>query len=314
MTEPEEAMLGAIADAPDDDAPRLAYAAWLAAQGESDRAEFIRIQVSWRDRNGRLRLSPNWPAIDRQGALLQKHKEAWLARYAQTYSGGFIDHAYVVVRDYPRYEEQWRRLVRSCTAELKPRGLSQDEAPAVKADYDALAACPSLAGWRHLVSDVRDVDPGGFLAILASSHLTHLRHLDAYKIKLRAAGAKALACASSLAGLSRLILDRASLGDQGAEALAASSRLQSLTWLELNANKLGDTGAVALAESPILAKLERLALSDNQIGDPGALALARSPYLGAVTLLFLDNQAKPLSETAERALRDRFGDAVCLEA
>jgi len=102
MSEPEEAMLGAIADAPDDDAPRLAYADWLTMQGEVDRADFILIQVSWRDPTGRLRLSPNWPAIDRQGELLQKHKERWLAQYAQTYSGGFIDHAYVVVRDYPR--------------------------------------------------------------------------------------------------------------------------------------------------------------------------------------------------------------------
>jgi uncharacterized protein (TIGR02996 family) len=307
-------MLRAIADSPDDDAPRLAYAGWLTAQGDVDRAEFIRFQVLWRDPTGRLRLSPNWPAIDRQGELLQKHKEAWLASYAQTYSGGFIDHAYVVVRDYPRYESQWRRLVCACTAELKPRGLSHDEAPAVKGDYDALAACPSLAGWRHLLSDNRHVDPEGLLAVLASPHLTHLRYLDAYKVKLLAKGAKALASAPSLSGLNRMILDRANLGDEGATVLAGSRHLQSLTWLELNANKIGDAGAVALAESPALARLERLALSDNQIGEPGALALARSPYLGAVTLLFLDNQVKALSETAQRALRDRFGDAVYLEA
>jgi hypothetical protein len=269
--------------------------------------------VSWRDETGRLRLSPNWPAVDRQGQLLQKHKEDWLARYAQTYSGGFIDHAYVVVRDYPRYEPQWRRLVGSCTAELKPRGLSQDQAPAIESDYVTLAACPSLRGWSHLISNDRSVEPAGFLAIMASPYLTHLRCLEAYKVKLRAAGAKAVAAASSLSRISQLILDRAGLGDNGAEVLAGSPHLKGLTWLELNANKIGDAGAAALAESPSLAKLERLALSDNQIGDAGALALARSPYLNSVTLLFLDNQANAIGESAQGALRDRFGTALCLD-
>jgi uncharacterized protein (TIGR02996 family) len=41
----EAALLAAIHEAPEDDAPRLVYADWLEDHGESDRADFIRAQV-----------------------------------------------------------------------------------------------------------------------------------------------------------------------------------------------------------------------------------------------------------------------------
>jgi uncharacterized protein (TIGR02996 family) len=40
----EEALLRAIWAEPDDDAPRLVYAEWLEENGQSERAEFIRVQ------------------------------------------------------------------------------------------------------------------------------------------------------------------------------------------------------------------------------------------------------------------------------
>jgi len=40
-----DALLAAIRQAPDDDAPRLVYADWLDEHGESDRAEFVRLQI-----------------------------------------------------------------------------------------------------------------------------------------------------------------------------------------------------------------------------------------------------------------------------
>jgi uncharacterized protein (TIGR02996 family) len=48
LTSPASAgttLLGAVLAAPDDDAPRLAYAGWLAAHGQPDRAELIRAQI-----------------------------------------------------------------------------------------------------------------------------------------------------------------------------------------------------------------------------------------------------------------------------
>src|SRR4051794_488825 len=40
-----DALLAAIRQAPRDDAPRLVYADWLDENGDSDRAEFIRLQI-----------------------------------------------------------------------------------------------------------------------------------------------------------------------------------------------------------------------------------------------------------------------------
>jgi uncharacterized protein (TIGR02996 family) len=41
----QDALLAAVLDAPDDDAPRLVYADWLEEHGQPERAEFIRAQV-----------------------------------------------------------------------------------------------------------------------------------------------------------------------------------------------------------------------------------------------------------------------------
>src|SRR3954447_2290691 len=40
-----DALLAAVRQAPDDDAPRLVFADWLDEHGEADRAEFIRLQI-----------------------------------------------------------------------------------------------------------------------------------------------------------------------------------------------------------------------------------------------------------------------------
>ncbi|HEY1065456.1 MAG TPA: TIGR02996 domain-containing protein, partial [Pirellulales bacterium] len=42
----QAALLRAVIAAPDDDAPRLIYADWLDEQGDSERAEFIRLQCA----------------------------------------------------------------------------------------------------------------------------------------------------------------------------------------------------------------------------------------------------------------------------
>src|SRR2546421_12847008 len=72
---PEEAFLQAIAESPDGDAPRLAYAAWLEVHGDP-RGEFIRVQCSL------ARLPADDPrhreAAGRAQALLHKHQRAWL--------------------------------------------------------------------------------------------------------------------------------------------------------------------------------------------------------------------------------------------
>src|SRR5262245_62365046 len=74
ITEP--GFLRAIAEQPDDDAPRLIYADWLEEHNETERAEFIRAQVelarSKADSPHRRRLA------FRAGELLRLHEERWV--------------------------------------------------------------------------------------------------------------------------------------------------------------------------------------------------------------------------------------------
>ncbi|WNG37175.1 TIGR02996 domain-containing protein [Archangium violaceum] len=56
----EQVLLRAVLDAPQEDAPRLAYADGCARWGDSDRAEFIRVQcelgrMNWGEPRGRAR-------------------------------------------------------------------------------------------------------------------------------------------------------------------------------------------------------------------------------------------------------------------
>src|SRR5215472_8143648 len=66
-----------ILEHPDEDAPRLIYADWLDENGDSDRAEFIRVQceqakLPWDDdRQSEL--------LAREAQLLARHYEEWTA-------------------------------------------------------------------------------------------------------------------------------------------------------------------------------------------------------------------------------------------
>jgi uncharacterized protein (TIGR02996 family) len=65
-----DALLRAICDAPDDDAPRLIYADWLDEHGDPLQAEFIRVQIE---------LARN-PPRGRKYALGLREEELWRQR------------------------------------------------------------------------------------------------------------------------------------------------------------------------------------------------------------------------------------------
>ena len=74
-----DAFLGAVAEKPDDDGPRLVYADWLAENGDPDRAEFIRAQCELaspklaKKRRDDLRV--------RERELLETHRQAWCKEF-----------------------------------------------------------------------------------------------------------------------------------------------------------------------------------------------------------------------------------------
>src|SRR5438309_575800 len=72
-----EAFLASILETPDDDVPRLIYADWLDDQGDTERAEFIRLQIEL------ARLSECGLRAEelekREEKLLGEHEERWTA-------------------------------------------------------------------------------------------------------------------------------------------------------------------------------------------------------------------------------------------
>jgi uncharacterized protein (TIGR02996 family) len=71
----DASLLRAVLDAPEEDAPRFACAAWLEAHGDRARAELIRVQLALA---GMVPDDPDGAALRaRQGALLRAHLDAW---------------------------------------------------------------------------------------------------------------------------------------------------------------------------------------------------------------------------------------------
>jgi uncharacterized protein (TIGR02996 family) len=86
--------LDAIAEAPDDDLPRLAYSDWLEDRGDADRAEFIRLQVELARRpvDSPTRREQAFRARE----LLDRHETEWIAPirpfvHEWRFRRGFVD-------------------------------------------------------------------------------------------------------------------------------------------------------------------------------------------------------------------------------
>ncbi|HLW64543.1 MAG TPA: TIGR02996 domain-containing protein, partial [Gemmataceae bacterium] len=75
MTE-ADAFLATILENPDDDAPRLVFADWLDEHGETDRAEFIRVQIELA--HDAMEAHRRSFLKRREKELLQAHRKEWL--------------------------------------------------------------------------------------------------------------------------------------------------------------------------------------------------------------------------------------------
>src|SRR6476646_10103294 len=97
------AFLRDVIENPDDDAPRLIFADWLDDNGDSDRAEFIRLQVE-RDRLPAHSVR-SWQLRARERKLEQQHGERWRGTLAAitsetTFRRGFVEAAKLGVRQF----------------------------------------------------------------------------------------------------------------------------------------------------------------------------------------------------------------------
>src|SRR5215467_9177428 len=109
-----DALLAAILADPADDTARLVYADWLSENGESDRGEFIRVEIELArtpphtedDERRRQTL------LTRRDELLKLHRAAWLAPFLPSgkdasFERGFVKSLDVPAHTFLQHAERW---------------------------------------------------------------------------------------------------------------------------------------------------------------------------------------------------------------
>src|SRR5262245_50285811 len=307
----DSAFRRSILESPDDDAPRLVYADWLDERGESDRAEFIRLQI----RLARMdRADPDHRAlksvVDQIG---QAHHVEWVNQLPQfedvhweIFDRGFIStvrfdnpDAYFVsakkvfaaapIREVRLHQFRWNHATRLAESPylIRVRTLDFNDGNHVaNQGVEALMRSPQLANLTVLKLGRNSLGSAGVRAIAESPYVRALERLDLQRNDLYD-GVRYLAASPSLAGLERLDLDRTRTSDDGVLALAKSKHLTRLTWLHLGGNNIADRVIVALADSGVIGHLRDLFLPYNGLDNRAATALAGSPRLAQLLGLYL---------------------------
>ena len=269
-TDDEHAFFDPIRDAPADDGPRLIYADWLDEHGQSDCADFIRLQCAL-DRlpDDDLR-RPDLRERERQ--LSEAHEARWAADLAPlvtdwSFHRGVIDSVSV---DPAQFLASGAAIFELAPIR-KVRFLDIGEG------LKDLAENPLLRHIRELDLSGNPLGDRGPMLLARSPHLAGLHALDLGFTDLGATGLKALADAPAFGGLRSLrVNDNPGLGVVGLRALADSPHLTALIDLDLSGNGLSDAALRPLFDGPLARRLVRLALQGNHLGDAGTIALVES--------------------------------------
>lgn len=248
-TDAGAALLARVIATPDDDGPRLAYAAWLTAQGDA-RGELIDVQV---------RLASERPDPQRRRELGERERAL-----STTLRKAFA-------AEVRKAADHWE-VRRGFIDELR------GNAGKLLAGWQPLLATHPI---RRLALSGVTVEHAR--ALVDTGVIGRLVNLGLHG-ELGAEGARVLAQAPELAAVRKLNLAGCRLGDDGVAALLDSPHL-ACTQLTLRENDIGDQGAQALAGAPALAGCRALFLARNQIGDEGVAALAGSVHLSGIEQL-----------------------------
>jgi uncharacterized protein (TIGR02996 family) len=292
------ALLAEVLAHPADDAPRLAYAKWLKANGQADRAEFIKVQC---DRAAKDRFDPARERLEKkEKSLLKKNEAKWLAELPEwarkggpRFRRGFVGIVRCALDAFVTGADELVRVTPVDGIELSSGGA---DAKSVK----ALAKCPHAARLSELALWYNDVGDSGAKAIAASSFFAGLKTLRLGNVGLTDASAVALAASPHLVGLTELNLGGNEFTAAGIRALASTA--WKLDLLALDNMDLSGKAMTALAAWPGLALVRSLALQSTQIGPAEVRALVSSPHL--TNLRELELGSNPLTAEGVAALAD----------
>ncbi len=104
------ALLAAVLEFPEQDAPRLIYADWLDEHGDAPRAEFIRVSMELEWRPYTERQTPHYRnLLVRFRALIEGHRPAWVAPFTSDptrvlFRRGFIEKAHLTLAEVLQIE------------------------------------------------------------------------------------------------------------------------------------------------------------------------------------------------------------------
>ena len=304
--------LRAIGDNPADDGPRLVYADWLEEQGETARAEFIRVQCELARlaprRRGRGRLR------DRQKRLLATHRHEWLGDVC----------AMVRVVGALSDETRWESLYVS----------GRDAVVAFERGFVELVDMPVETFVQHSAKILRAASPGDLritgqlhrytarsqgnrLAAILACELRGIRphSLGLTFCPMATKSWRTLLRSGGLSRLRRLKLAACALGNEILPAIASSRRLAALEELHIASNPITDEGLFALAESSRLGELRVLRINESRYYEAYSLAglieLAESPRLPKLAEIHV---AGNIREPQVDFFHRRFGRRVRLIA
>ncbi|VTU00050.1 leucine-rich repeat-containing protein typical subtype : Repeat-companion domain protein OS=Isosphaera pallida (strain ATCC 43644 / DSM 9630 / IS1B) GN=Isop_0537 PE=4 SV=1: LRR_6: LRR_6 [Gemmataceae bacterium] len=285
----EDAFLAAIATAPDEDTPRLAYADWLDEHDRPTRAEFIRtqIEIARKEHLPRAVLHRYADLFKRNQDLIEFHRGDLLGPLAALPAGA--------VREFRR-------------------GFASQVSLAVG---DFLAHADQLAAARPLPRVTVSRVAARLGEFVRSPHLGCVTRLELYSAALEGAflwpgDADVIAGAQRLTRLDALDLEGCRVNDDHLD-LASRCAFPALTDLDLSNNELTDYGVENLLATGWPRHLTRLVLGGNPIGDDGAFDLAeRWPAGDADKLTYLNLRFTNVGPRGQQALLARFGGRLDL--
>ncbi|HEY7158160.1 MAG TPA: TIGR02996 domain-containing protein [Gemmataceae bacterium] len=276
---------------PDDDAPRLIFADWLEEQGDSDRAEFIRVQVErarlpqWDARQVRLRL--------REQELIEQYGLKWKWELPniegiswEEFRRGFVATAtfasFAVLRE--KASACWAATPLEAVSIRWPRWDESSE------------TIVSIPGLRELSITDRLIDRGDVGRLADLSLLSTLRALNIRNCNLGGEGFHRLVASPHLGNLTALRVPGNAIGNRAIRALFDAVSLTSLEELDLSETGsygrtrrdrydryhedpvIEATDLATLARWPGMARLRVLNLSGNNVRCGGLRALLRSSH------------------------------------
>jgi uncharacterized protein (TIGR02996 family) len=281
------ALLAAVKEAPEEDAPRLVLADWLEEQGDP-RGELLRVQCElgrWGEEREAWGNPRRQEMIDRQAELLSQHGAEWRGAFEVPGANVKLERGLLRLRLSAR-TFLTRQRQKLAGTEMWGWVESLELAPGFVEALEAIATAPALADLVGLDLTYGNIGPEGARTLLSSPHLERLKLLNLYSNNIGPEGAAALAGAG-LGGLLSLRLTWNGVGDKGAVRLAKAPFLGQLTTLALGVNEIRPAGLYALVSSPHLTRLRRFEPGYNELGDRGVWWLAESPYLSELEVLDL---------------------------